>query len=122
MGLADVENGVLCHPDTVMRIASISKSMTMAVVARLWQEGKLDLDKPVQHYVPSFPNKKFDKQEVAIMLFSRTWINIHDLHDRHISFITCIQLMLKFMARPETFSMMEAVIAPICNVTQLWSF
>lgn len=66
LGLADVENRVPCHPDTVMRIASISKSMTMAVVAKLWQQGKLDLDKPVQHYVPSFPNKMFNKQEVTI--------------------------------------------------------
>ncbi|PSN47530.1 Serine beta-lactamase-like protein LACTB [Blattella germanica] len=64
LGLADVENRVTCHPETVMRIASISKSMTMAVVARLWQEGKLDLDKPVQDYVPSFPKKKFNKEEV----------------------------------------------------------
>jgi CubicO group peptidase (beta-lactamase class C family) len=64
LGLADVENHVPCHPYTVMRIASISKSMTMAVVARLWEEGKLDLDKPVQHYVPSFPKKTFNQQEV----------------------------------------------------------
>ncbi|XP_021921072.1 serine beta-lactamase-like protein LACTB, mitochondrial isoform X2 [Zootermopsis nevadensis] len=64
--MADVENRVPCHPDTVMRIASISKSMTMAVVAKLWQDGKLDLDKPVQYYVPSFPKKTFNKEEVTI--------------------------------------------------------
>lgn len=64
--MADVENRVPCHPDTVMRIASISKSMTMAVVAKLWQDGKLDLDKPVQSYVPSFPTKTFNKEQVTI--------------------------------------------------------
>ncbi|KAF4521214.1 hypothetical protein B566_EDAN010753 [Ephemera danica] len=50
LGFADVENRSPCHENTVMRIASISKSMTMAIVARLWEEGKLDLDKPVQDY------------------------------------------------------------------------
>jgi serine beta-lactamase-like protein LACTB len=65
LGMADVENRVPCHPGTVMRIASISKSMTMAVVAKLWQDGKLDLDKPVQFYVPSFPKKTFNKEEVS---------------------------------------------------------
>jgi serine beta-lactamase-like protein LACTB len=63
--MADVENRVPCHPDTVMRIASISKSLTMAVVAKLWQDGKLDLDKPVQSYVPSFPTKTFNKEQVS---------------------------------------------------------
>jgi Beta-lactamase class C and other penicillin binding proteins len=63
--MADVENRVLCHPDTVMRIASISKSLTMAVVAKLWQDGKLDLDKPIQSYVPSFPTKTFNKEQVC---------------------------------------------------------
>jgi serine beta-lactamase-like protein LACTB len=63
--MADVENRVPCHPDTVMRIASISKSLTMAVVAKLWQDGKLDLDKPVQSYVPLFPAKTFNKEQVC---------------------------------------------------------
>ncbi|KAJ9598346.1 hypothetical protein L9F63_010962, partial [Diploptera punctata] len=66
LGLADVENRVPCHADTVMRIASISKSMTMAVVAKFWQQGQLDLDKPIQHYVPSFPKKTFENEEVKI--------------------------------------------------------
>ena len=35
-----------------MRIASISKTITMAVLAKLWQEGKVDLDKDISEYVP----------------------------------------------------------------------
>ncbi|GFR21855.1 serine beta-lactamase-like protein LACTB, mitochondrial [Trichonephila clavata] len=65
-GFADVENRVLCSPDTVMRIASISKSITMAAVAKLWEQGKLDLDKPVQEYIPSFPQKSFNGKPVTI--------------------------------------------------------
>lgn len=49
-----------------MRIASISKPLTSAAAARLCEEGKLDLDVPVQKYVPEFPQKQFDGQHVTI--------------------------------------------------------
>jgi serine beta-lactamase-like protein LACTB len=57
-GLADVENRVPLTTETRMRIGSVSKSVTSAAVALLVQEGKLDLDAPVQRYVPSFPQKQ----------------------------------------------------------------
>ncbi|XP_029431256.1 serine beta-lactamase-like protein LACTB, mitochondrial isoform X2 [Rhinatrema bivittatum] len=66
LGFADVENRVPCKPTTVMRIASISKPLTMMAVARLWQEGKLDFDAPVQNYVPEFPEKEFEGEKVTI--------------------------------------------------------
>ena len=66
LGYADVENRVPCHPNTVMRIASISKAITMAVVAKLWEAQKLDLDKPVTEYVKNWPEKDFKGEKVAI--------------------------------------------------------
>ncbi|XP_058501128.1 serine beta-lactamase-like protein LACTB, mitochondrial isoform X1 [Solea solea] len=66
IGFADLENRVPCSPETVMRIASISKPLTAAAAARLCEEGKLDLDVPVQKYVPEFPQKQFDGQDVTI--------------------------------------------------------
>ncbi|XP_076589415.1 serine beta-lactamase-like protein LACTB, mitochondrial isoform X2 [Chaetodon auriga] len=66
VGYADLENRVPCSPETVLRIASISKPLTSAAAARLCEEGKLDLDVPVQKYVPEFPQKKFDGQDVTI--------------------------------------------------------
>lgn len=36
---------------TVARIASISKPLTMTAVAKLCEEGKLDVDKPVSEYL-----------------------------------------------------------------------
>ncbi|XP_019333051.2 serine beta-lactamase-like protein LACTB, mitochondrial [Alligator mississippiensis] len=66
LGYADVENRVTCKPETVMRIASISKCLTMAAVAKLWEEGKLDLDAPVQKYVPEFPEKVYEGEKVTI--------------------------------------------------------
>ncbi|XP_063268378.1 serine beta-lactamase-like protein LACTB, mitochondrial [Prinia subflava] len=66
LGYADVENRVVCKPETVMRIASISKCLTMMAVAKLWEEGKLDLDAPVQKYVPEFPEKVYEGEKVTI--------------------------------------------------------
>ncbi|XP_034735358.1 serine beta-lactamase-like protein LACTB, mitochondrial isoform X1 [Etheostoma cragini] len=66
IGYADLENRVPCSPETVMRIASISKPLTSAAAARLCEEGKLELDVPVQKYVPEFPQKQFNGQNVTI--------------------------------------------------------
>jgi CubicO group peptidase (beta-lactamase class C family) len=56
-GTADLENGVPAKPETVYRLASISKPITATAVMQLAERGKLDLDAPVQRYVPSFPEK-----------------------------------------------------------------
>jgi CubicO group peptidase (beta-lactamase class C family) len=56
-GYADLEQKVPVTPETKFRIGSVSKSLTAAAVARLAQEGKLDVDAPVQRYVPTFPDK-----------------------------------------------------------------
>ena len=50
-----------------MRVASISKSFTAAAMARLWEDGKLDLDRPVQDYVPEFPEKHFEGSKVSLL-------------------------------------------------------
>ncbi|OWF41272.1 Serine beta-lactamase-like protein LACTB, mitochondrial [Mizuhopecten yessoensis] len=66
LGYADVENRVPCSADSVLRIASISKSITMVAVAKQLEAGTLDLDKPVQHYVPNFPEKTVNGKKVTI--------------------------------------------------------
>ena len=58
-GMADLENGVPVRPRTKMRIGSVSKPLTSAAVGILYEQGKLDLDAPVQKYVPSFPKKRY---------------------------------------------------------------
>src|SRR5256886_13665914 len=45
--------------ETQFRIGSVSKPLTAAAVALLCEQGKLDLDAPIQRYVPSFPDKGF---------------------------------------------------------------
>ena len=68
-GDQDVENDLHLHKDSVLRIASISKSLTMAAVALLVEQGKLDLDAPVQKYVPDFPKKQFEGKDVSINFY-----------------------------------------------------
>ncbi|MGA2978214.1 MAG: serine hydrolase domain-containing protein [Terriglobales bacterium] len=56
-GSADLENFVPATSHTLYRLGSISKSITATAALLLWQEGKLDLDSPVQKYCSSFPQK-----------------------------------------------------------------
>ena len=58
-GYADLEHRVPVTPLTRFRIGSISKPVTAAAMAQLYEEGKLDLDAPVQRYVPAFPEKRW---------------------------------------------------------------
>lgn len=58
-GLANVETGAPVTPKTKMRSGSVSKVMTTALIAHLYQEGRLDLDAPIQQYAPYFPQKRW---------------------------------------------------------------
>lgn len=58
-GLADLENAVPVERDTIFRFASISKPITAVAVMQLVERGAIDLDAPIQRYVPSFPEKKW---------------------------------------------------------------
>ena len=55
IGVADVEQRVPVTTATRFRLGSVSKVLTAAGVARLVEDGKLDLDVPVQQYVRGFP-------------------------------------------------------------------
>src|SRR5207237_1540157 len=56
---ADAERQKPATRETQCRIGSVSKPLTATAVALLYQQGKLDLDAPVQRYVPSFPDKGY---------------------------------------------------------------
>jgi CubicO group peptidase (beta-lactamase class C family) len=57
-GLADLETRVAVWPHTRFRIGSISKPLTAAALAKLYEQERIKLDDPVWHYVPSFPEKQ----------------------------------------------------------------
>src|SRR6058998_493605 len=56
-GYADAARKRPVTRETQFRIGSVSKPLTATAVALLYEQGKLDLDAPVQRYVPSFPDK-----------------------------------------------------------------
>ncbi len=56
-GLADVENEVEAGPETVYRLASVSKPMTAVAALRLAQKGQLDLALPAWRYCDAYPPK-----------------------------------------------------------------
>jgi CubicO group peptidase (beta-lactamase class C family) len=56
-GYADLEAKRPVTPATRFRIASVSKPVTAAGLMLLVERGQLDLDAPVQKYVPDFPVK-----------------------------------------------------------------
>ena len=56
-GFADLEERAPIWPTSKFRIGSISKPLTAVGLMELVQSGKVDLDAPIQKYVPSFPEK-----------------------------------------------------------------
>lgn len=53
-GLRDVEKKLPMAAETQMPIASVTKQFTVAALATLVRQGKLDWDKPVREYLPDF--------------------------------------------------------------------
>jgi len=58
-GWADMEQHVPVTELTRFRIGSVSKPLSSVAVGLLYERGRIDLDAPVQTYVPSFPKKKW---------------------------------------------------------------
>ena len=56
-GYADLDRRIPACPQTQFRVGSVSKLFTVIAMGRLLERGVLDLDAPVQRYVPSFPDK-----------------------------------------------------------------
>ena len=56
-GIADLEQCVPVTPKTKFRIVSTSKPLTSARAMLLYEQNRLDLDAPIQRYVPSFPTR-----------------------------------------------------------------
>jgi CubicO group peptidase (beta-lactamase class C family) len=56
-GFANVERRTQVTPVTRFRLGSVSKTLTAAGVALLYERGRIDLDASVQRYVPLYPRK-----------------------------------------------------------------
>ena len=56
-GYVDVDSRTPLTPSTRFHLGSVSKTLTAAALALLHDRGRLDLDAPVQRYVPAYPQK-----------------------------------------------------------------
>lgn len=70
-GFADRENKIPFSPTTIMNIASISKTFTGFCIMKAVEEGKVDLDEDINHYLPfkiinpNFPDEKITLRHLA---------------------------------------------------------
>ncbi len=55
-GFADLEHQVPANTASKFRIASLSKNLTGTALAKLVQDGRLDLDAPVSRYIGTVPD------------------------------------------------------------------
>ncbi|HET9482300.1 MAG TPA: serine hydrolase domain-containing protein [Candidatus Polarisedimenticolia bacterium] len=55
-GVVDLETRASVTPATRFGLGSVSKSLTMALAGRLVDRGLLDLDAPIEKYLPDFPH------------------------------------------------------------------
>jgi serine beta-lactamase-like protein LACTB len=58
-GWADLDKRVTVEPGTRFRIGTASTVLTSAAAGLLLEKGLLDLDAPIQKYVPEFPEKEW---------------------------------------------------------------
>lgn len=55
-GMADIEAQKPMQPDTIFRVASMTKPVTTVALMMLWEEGKFLLTDPIANYLPEFQN------------------------------------------------------------------
>lgn len=56
-GIADLEYGVPATADTLFRTGSVAKLFTATLAARLAEQGRVDLDRPIRDYLTEWPER-----------------------------------------------------------------
>ncbi|MFJ9246992.1 serine hydrolase domain-containing protein [Streptomyces sp. NPDC101776] len=77
-GVHDLESGAAADPDARFRAGSTTKVVTAATVLRLAAQGKVDLDTPVQHYLPGLLTTAFEPVSVRQLLNHTSGIRAGD--------------------------------------------
>ncbi|MEV0736325.1 serine hydrolase domain-containing protein [Streptomyces sp. NPDC050549] len=77
-GVHDLESGAAADPDARFRAGSTTKVVTAATVLRLAAQGKVDLDTPVQRYLPGLLTKAFEPISVGQLLNHTSGIQAGD--------------------------------------------
>jgi CubicO group peptidase (beta-lactamase class C family) len=81
IGLQDTEAKQPMSPDTIFRIASMTKPVTSAAALMLVEEGRLRLDDPVSKYLPEFraPKVVDPGKDTFTLVPARRQMTVHDL-------------------------------------------
>lgn len=102
VGWSDKEAGRPMTLDTVFRIASQSKAITSTAVLALVEEGKIGLNEPVSHFIPTFAKTTVAvKDEPGKTIPAKRAITIRDLltHTAGISYGTESQVAALYEAK-----------------------
>ena len=102
-GLADLEQCVPVGPKTKFRIGSTSKPLTSAAALLLYEQGRLDLDAPVQRYVPSFPDKGYvitTRQLLAHLAGIRSYTAAEEEKENQKPYSSVMQSLTRFKDDP----------------------
>ena len=91
-GHSDIENQVKVNQDTVFEWGSITKILVWVSVMQLWEQGKLDLNTDIQHYLPSsfLKNLKYDTPVTMLNLmnhnagFEDSFVNLMTSNENYI--------------------------------------
>ncbi|MES2646697.1 MAG: serine hydrolase [Bacteroidota bacterium] len=81
-GLANIEKQLAATENTLYAIGSCTKSFTSSLIGILEKDGKLDIDKPVQNYLPElkFYNNNLNNDiTLRDMMSHRTGLPRHDI-------------------------------------------
>ncbi len=62
-GVRETTNKAPVTPDTVFRIASMTKSFTAMAILKLRDDGKLSLDDPVSRYIPAMADLPYPTKD-----------------------------------------------------------
>ena len=79
-GYASLENNILSHPNSIYRIASISKVIVAVGLLKLYEKGLVDLDEDVSKYLGfKVRNPKYEEQKITLrMILTQTSSIIDD--------------------------------------------
>src|SRR5258708_14958271 len=100
VGWADKEAGRRMTPSTIFRIASQPKAFTSTAVLSLVEEGKIGLNEPVGHFIPTFAKTAVavNSESGIAIVPARRAITIQDLltHTAGISYGTAKHVALLY--------------------------
>jgi CubicO group peptidase (beta-lactamase class C family) len=69
-GARDKEAGLPVEPDTIWRIASMTKPITTVTAMTLWEQGVFSLQDPISKWIPSFENVRVYDKGTAAAVFT----------------------------------------------------